>query len=56
MFECECGFKTEDENEFLAHMIDCETEPEEKWGSYVQGLALEELPFKNSEILEEEDK
>lgn len=57
MFECACGFKTDDENEFFAHLVDCETEPEEKWSSYMIGrLAVQEQPFLNSEILEEEQE
>ena len=53
-FECKCGYVTDDADDFLAHMIDCECEPEEHWDSYNIGLlGGAEQPFKNSEILEE---
>ena len=59
MFECACGYRTDDENEFFAHLIECETEPEEKWSSYMIGrlaISEQEQPFLNSEILEEEEQ
>lgn len=51
---CKCGYQTEDENDFLAHLTECIYEPEESWDSYNIGLmGGNEQPFKNSEIIEE---
>jgi len=50
-----CGFETEDVTEFLVHGIDCAGKPEEKWQLYLdEGTAP--MPFKNSEILKEDEK
>jgi hypothetical protein len=54
LFNCSCGFGTDDETDFLAHLVDCSSEPEEKWGTYADIFTVGEQPFKNSEILEEE--
>ena len=48
-----CGFETDDPIKLTTHMIDCEGKPEEKWQSYVE-YGTEPMPFKNSDILEEE--
>ncbi len=49
-----CGYEPKDENDFLAHLIECESNPEQKWGTYAGVLETTEQPFLNSEILEEE--
>jgi len=56
LFNCSCGFGTDDETDFLAHLIACVDEPEERWGSYNTGLlGGGEQQFKNREILEEDN-
>jgi hypothetical protein len=54
MITCRCGFQTEDELDFLAHLVECEENPEEKWQTYADVIGPSNLPFKNSEILKEE--
>jgi hypothetical protein len=49
-----CGYESDDENDFLAHLVECEAEPENKWTTYIDVVEPRELPFKNSDILEEE--
>lgn len=56
MITCSCGYQTEDEINFLAHLIACPNEPETKWGTYADVIGPTKIPFKNSEILEEETK
>jgi len=49
-----CGYQAKDEADFLAHLTECEHEPETKWGTYSEVVETGLQPFKNSEILEEE--
>jgi hypothetical protein len=49
-----CGYESDDEADFLAHLIECPSEPESKWQTYADVLEPIELPYKNSDILEEE--
>lgn len=52
--KCEaCGYEAKDEVDFLAHLIECESEPEESWLTYTNIMDTGTVPFKNSEILEE---
>ena len=53
LFRCGCGYETEDDLDFLAHLTECESKPEEHWGTYIGVMETTELPFRNSEILEE---
>ncbi len=55
-FQCACGFKTNDEVDFLAHLTECKLEPEEHWATYTNIMDTETQSFKNSEILEEGNK
>lgn len=48
-----CGYSSEDENDFLAHLIECPSKPESKWNTYVGVMETSQTPFKNSEILED---
>ena len=50
-----CGFESEDANVFMAHLIDCESKPEEKWISYLE-YGIEPPSFKHSDNLKEEIK
>lgn len=52
MAKCLCGYESEDEADFLAHLVECEENPEEKWQTYADVLGP--APFKNSDILKEE--
>lgn len=49
-----CGYESEDELDFLAHLVECEGNPELKWQTYSDVVGPSKLPFKNSDILKEE--
>jgi len=49
-----CGYESDDENDFLAHLVECKSEPENRWQTYADVVEPVELPFKNSDILQEE--
>ena len=50
----ECDFESDDVVELTLHLMKCEGKPVEKWKAYVT-YGTEPMPFKNSDILEEED-
>lgn len=50
-----CGYEPTDDLDFLAHLTECSNKPEESWGTYAGVMENTEQPFKNSEILEEEE-
>jgi hypothetical protein len=54
MWTCGCGYEAKDEIDALAHLTECEFKPESKWQTYADVIESRELPYKNSDILEEE--